>query len=435
MDMPVVSRKVHRRSVAALIVAVNLLALAGLTRWYQVDWSFAEPYSAVAKDLLAQEVSPGQAPTSIGGAGSSEKAESGEGPSSNPGAMPTEEQGDPGDIKSRGGGFGPLVPLIPIPRLLPPPTQLNGAFACYRDQGDPQGTAGRDLSGAMSTDAAMTNGICRAGCASRGFAFAGTQVGTYCFCGNSFGKSGPATCTSSCAGNLGEICGGVWANSVSLSGAVPGSPPMPTPPSNGGQCVIDIHAQENISVVGGSTTTTYRHTEIQRWEVSGPAMQVPGVVGKVYTMLWSTTGNGDKDVTQRSTMPGGQTHTQRNLTVWNISGTAPTQLSVWFRQDIIPNIWVTKQVGTLPSSSSSVTDAQQKTIDGVIQPSSPPLTGAWSEFTGSFVNWIEAGTSTQITNKIQSFPVNMGSAPGYVQNPSTITGGTTCTWNLNLLLP
>lgn len=98
-----------------------------------------------------------------------------------------------------------------------PPTPQPGAgyLGCFRDQGDPAGTRGRDLNGYMTGSEAMSPALCVQTCAARGFAFAGVQYGRYCFCGNSYGRSGRATnCDMRCAGSAGQICGGGWANSV-----------------------------------------------------------------------------------------------------------------------------------------------------------------------------------------------------------------------------
>ncbi len=101
----------------------------------------------------------------------------------------------------------------------------SGTLACTKDQGDPDGTSGRDLNGYMWSDAGMTNLKCQNSCASRGFVFAGTQYGRYCFCGNRYGRFGPSTnCNRVCSGDNAEICGGSWANSISRSGAEPRSP-------------------------------------------------------------------------------------------------------------------------------------------------------------------------------------------------------------------
>jgi len=88
-------------------------------------------------------------------------------------------------------------------------------LGCYKDQGDPYGTRGRDLSGYMFSSPNMTTELCISECRKRGFAFAGTQYGSQCFCGNSYGKFGPANnCNMPCSGNKSEICGGFWANSI-----------------------------------------------------------------------------------------------------------------------------------------------------------------------------------------------------------------------------
>ena len=88
-------------------------------------------------------------------------------------------------------------------------------LGCFKDQGDPVGTAGRDLSGFVMNKPNMTTELCAATCRDRGFAYAGTQYSSWCFCGNSYGKSGTAeNCNMKCAGNTNQICGGPWANSV-----------------------------------------------------------------------------------------------------------------------------------------------------------------------------------------------------------------------------
>jgi hypothetical protein len=106
-----------------------------------------------------------------------------------------------------------------------PAAAASQYIGCFRDQqaGNPfvATTQGRDVNGFITNDAAMTSARCIAVCRSQGFAYAATQDATYCFCGNSYGRSGAAdNCNMACGGNPGEMCGGGWANSVySLSGA------------------------------------------------------------------------------------------------------------------------------------------------------------------------------------------------------------------------
>ena len=104
----------------------------------------------------------------------------------------------------KGGG-----PSVVVPKYL----------GCFKDQGDPSGTSGRDLSGAVWQDGKMTIESCNAYCGQRNFAYAGVQYSTWCFCGNSYGKSGQANnCDMKCGGNPNEFCGGSWANSIYSTG-------------------------------------------------------------------------------------------------------------------------------------------------------------------------------------------------------------------------
>src|SRR5215469_270704 len=121
--------------------------------------------------------------------------------------------------------------------ILPRPILANAATACLADRGTAltryatplPALAGRDLNGQVTWSSNMTNDQCRAACASKGFVFAGTQSGDFCFCGNNAGLFGLAPqCGDVCGGRPGEACGGTLANSVSLSGAS-GLPPTTVP--------------------------------------------------------------------------------------------------------------------------------------------------------------------------------------------------------------
>jgi hypothetical protein len=106
-----------------------------------------------------------------------------------------------------------------------PAAATSRYIGCFRDQqsGNPlvATTQGRDVNGLITNDANMTSARCIAVCRKQGFAYAGTQYATYCFCGSSYGRSGAAdNCNMACGGNPAEMCGGAWANSVySVSGA------------------------------------------------------------------------------------------------------------------------------------------------------------------------------------------------------------------------
>jgi hypothetical protein len=101
------------------------------------------------------------------------------------------------------------------------PSAMHQYLGCFRDQGTRSGTEGRDLDGSFSNDPRMNTQMCVDQCRAKGFAYAGTQRSTYCFCGNSYGRSGPAeNCSARCAGKSNEVCGGVWSNSVYAIGTL-----------------------------------------------------------------------------------------------------------------------------------------------------------------------------------------------------------------------
>src|SRR5262249_6136593 len=58
----------------------------------------------------------------------------------------------------------------------------------------------------------------------KGFAYAGVQYSSECWCGNSYGRYGTSTnCNMTCSGDSTQICGGPWANDVY---AVHSTPPV-----------------------------------------------------------------------------------------------------------------------------------------------------------------------------------------------------------------
>lgn len=185
----------------------------------------------------------------------------------------------------------PLTPPPPPP-LVQQPAISGGAFACMADAGDPTGTTNRDLAGAIRSDfRGMTNEGCRASCAQQGFAFAATQYGGYCFCGNTFGKYGaaasaspPRSCNLGCAGNPNEVCGGEWANSLSLTGATP------PPPADGGQCLVKA---QGTYMKSGGAAGSYNSVEVHRWEKVATTASTPTT--KTYTFRYTMTASGYMD--------------------------------------------------------------------------------------------------------------------------------------------
>jgi hypothetical protein len=288
-------------------------------------------------------------------------------------------------------------------------------LGCFKDQGDPQSVAGRDLNGSMSNSGAMTNAMCRTQCGAQGFRFAGTQYSSFCFCGNDYGKSGPSNaCNARCTGNFNEICGGPWANTVypafqavrtldksqfgdrgsaRFAGAVPppggGSTQPPQPPANGGQCVISISG------------TNYSHQEVQRWEVTGPPATRPGVAGSVIPLRWTATG-----------------------TTGGVAIAASADNALWVRTR-------NSDMRLLVSRLSA-----QVCAAGALKTS--PTAGNWCEFGGLYpAPDLPAGSVRYdgVQQFVISTPVPGGSNALYVatwgyQKPASATGTATCEWHV-----
>lgn len=139
---------------------------------------------------------------------------------------------------------GTVLTAALMPAGLGPPSRAEDPVArevgCFPDnrEADPVGTSGRDLDGAALRDPSLTLKRCLSFCSDQGFKFAGLQDGSWCFCGNRYGRyaTGGASCTTKCAGDQDQFCGGEWANNIwevlSAKAAVPPAPvpPPPMPP-------------------------------------------------------------------------------------------------------------------------------------------------------------------------------------------------------------
>jgi hypothetical protein len=85
----------------------------------------------------------------------------------------------------------------------------------------------------------MTIDYCIKLCGSKGYKFAGLEIGDECYCGDAFDSSSslrPEECSNSCVGNKYQVCGGPLALSVynaSTPNEVPSSPPKSSGLSKG----------------------------------------------------------------------------------------------------------------------------------------------------------------------------------------------------------
>ena len=106
----------------------------------------------------------------------------------------------------------------PPRKAAPPPAAGQPQYlGCYFER---FGLMGRILDGPTFRSPSMTNAACQTFCAQKGFAYAGTQAGTVCACGNKAPtaeklpeKSCPIACAGAAAGKP-ENCGGGGQSSI-----------------------------------------------------------------------------------------------------------------------------------------------------------------------------------------------------------------------------
>ncbi|XP_019614795.1 PREDICTED: IgGFc-binding protein-like [Branchiostoma belcheri] len=90
-------------------------------------------------------------------------------------------------------------------------TSAGGYKGCYVDQRN------RVFPHAQTSSNSMTTAVCVAHCRKNGYAYAGTQYASQCFCGTAaeFARlRSSGGCNKRCKGNSKEICGGTWRMSV-----------------------------------------------------------------------------------------------------------------------------------------------------------------------------------------------------------------------------
>ncbi|PSN72640.1 WSC-domain-containing protein [Corynespora cassiicola Philippines] len=145
-----------------------------------------------------------------------------------------------------------------IARRQAPPTELPDGWSykgCYSDA-----TGSRTLRAANTASDSNSAASCIAFCSTRGYAFAGTEYGVECFCGNSIQTPGaPADdgCSMACAGEAGEACGGpnrlsIYERAATSGGGEPTGPVTEEGPGDWGSmgCYTDSVGARILSVVG-----------------------------------------------------------------------------------------------------------------------------------------------------------------------------------------
>jgi hypothetical protein len=163
----------------------------------------------------------------------------------------------------------------------PPKAVLTGEGAAVTYVGCYQNHSVRDLQGASFIAMDLTNDSCQAFCAEKGFKYAGTEFGSQCYCGNSYGKYGgldDTKCSSNCSGKAKEKCGGAWANSVYYTAGVSGnSASSGSGKSDASAILAGVPLPSSHSQTGGETFSVVLST-MQNTVKAGSAVWVSFVV-------------------------------------------------------------------------------------------------------------------------------------------------------------
>jgi hypothetical protein len=192
---------------------------------------------------------------------------------------------------------------------------------------------------------------------------------------------------------------------------------IPSPPANGGQCIVDTSGSLAPPAGQRGVTETYRLYEIHRWEVSA-APSNPGQYPLSYPLKWTSTGNGERHADN-----GVGTRNDWTFTIsgQNASRVAATRIAS-------SGNWLIQLVPT--SAPSSVLVVQQVSVTGMTPPL-PVTTRTLAPAVG-YPSMTAAATPPNIAARVaemKTFRVPTEMNWGYPR-PAYATGSIACTWNL-----
>ena len=106
-----------------------------------------------------------------------------------------------------GGGFNiDLYNASSTAAGTPPPGTPSGWKGCYSDA-----ASVKIMNEYSFSSGVMTNNMCRTGCASLNYTFAGNEMGNRCYCSKTMPTAQilpPLSCSTVCPGNSSQVCGG-----------------------------------------------------------------------------------------------------------------------------------------------------------------------------------------------------------------------------------
>lgn len=192
---------------------------------------------------------------------------------------------------------------------------------------------------------------------------------------------------------------------------------IPSPPANGGQCIVDTSGSLAPPAGQRGVTETYRLYEIHRWEVSA-APSNPGQYPLNYPVKWTSIGNGERH--------GDNGVGTRNDWTFTISGQGGTRLAA---TRIASNgNWLIQLIAA--AAPNGVRVVQQQFVVGMTPPQ--PVTSYTLAPAVAYPAMTVVGTPANITARVaesKSFQVPTAMNWGYPR-PAYATGTIGCTWTL-----
>lgn len=191
--------------------------------------------------------------------------------------------------------------------------------------------------------------------------------------------------------------------------------PIPAPPGNGGQCLIELGGQVQPSSGQRGQTSSYRLYEIQRWVVS-PAPSQAGQNLLVYSTTWTTSGNGTRHEDNG--------YGEINDWTWNVSGTSNVALQA---QKIASGNWLVQVPQANAANAITVTQLHNsdrpKTYQQTAYAYGYPAMVAAPPPSGS-----PPGTAWRV-GEAKTWLVPSQTNWGYPR-PAYAKGSVACSWNL-----
>ncbi|KAH9912318.1 WSC-domain-containing protein [Epithele typhae] len=186
------------------------------------------------------------------------------------------------EVLSENVGLDPAHPITVLPGCNPiwdgtgnkPACQQNDAIPSFVSAQEPlpsgwqalgciaEGTNGRALASASTKSDNMTQATCASYCAAKGFKFAGVEFSDECYCGNSVANGASTNlingdlCSTKCAGNANEMCGGAARLTLLTNSGVSASPAASSAASTSAASATTVATSSSAVTSSKATSST-----------------------------------------------------------------------------------------------------------------------------------------------------------------------------------